>query len=39
MFGGGKVKLEKDLLERLNMVPDTAGYATVVDFNTHILDK
>jgi metal-responsive CopG/Arc/MetJ family transcriptional regulator len=39
MFGGGKVKLEKDLLERLKKVSDTAGYATVEEFITHILEK
>jgi metal-responsive CopG/Arc/MetJ family transcriptional regulator len=38
MFGGGKVKLEKDLLERLKKVSDTAGYATVEEFITHILE-
>jgi metal-responsive CopG/Arc/MetJ family transcriptional regulator len=39
MFGGGKVKLEKDLLDRLKKVSDTAGYATVEEFITHILEK
>jgi metal-responsive CopG/Arc/MetJ family transcriptional regulator len=39
MFGGGKVKLEKDLLKRLKQVSDTAGYATVEEFITHILEK
>jgi metal-responsive CopG/Arc/MetJ family transcriptional regulator len=39
MFGGGKVKLEKDLLDRLKRVSDTAGYATVEEFITHILEK
>lgn len=39
MFGGGKVKLDKDLLDRLKRVSDTAGYATVEEFITHILEK
>ncbi|MHC5209127.1 MAG: ribbon-helix-helix domain-containing protein [Planctomycetota bacterium] len=33
------MKLEKDLLERLKKVSDTAGYATVEEFITHILEK
>mgnify|MGYP003572293827 FL=1 len=39
MFGGGKIKIEKDLMERLKRVSDTAGYATVEEFITHILEK
>lgn len=39
MFGGGKVKLDKDLIARLKRVSDTAGYATVDEFITHILEK
>ena len=39
MFGGGKVKIDKDLLDRLKKVSDTAGYATVEEFITHILEK
>ena len=39
MFGGDKVKLDKDLLARLKKVSDTAGYATVEEFITHILEK
>ncbi|HTE06808.1 MAG TPA: hypothetical protein VK824_11465, partial [Planctomycetota bacterium] len=39
MFGGGKVKLDKDLIARLKKVSDTAGYATVEEFITHILEK
>ncbi len=38
MFGS-KVKIEKDLLGRLKKVSDTAGYATVEEFITHILEK
>jgi len=39
MFGGGKVKLDKDLVERLKRVSDVAGYASVEEFITHILEK
>lgn len=39
MFGGTKVKLDKDLVTRLKKVSDTAGYATVEEFITHILEK
>ena len=38
MFGK-KIKLDKDLLARLKKVSDTAGYATVEEFITHILEK
>ncbi|MFT7461954.1 MAG: hypothetical protein ACI9EF_000288 [Pseudohongiellaceae bacterium] len=39
MFGGSKVKLDKDLVLRLRRISDTAGYATVEEFITHILEK
>ena len=39
MFGGTKVKLDKDLVQRLRRISDTAGYATVEEFITHILEK
>ena len=39
MFGGTKVKLDKDLMNRLKRISDTAGYATVEEFITHILEK
>jgi metal-responsive CopG/Arc/MetJ family transcriptional regulator len=39
MFGGTKVKLDKDLVNRLKRISDTAGYATVEEFITHILEK
>ena len=39
MFGGTKVKLDKDLIARLKRISDTAGYATVEEFITHILEK
>ena len=39
MFGAMKVRLDKDLVQRLKRVSDTAGYATVEEFITHILEK
>lgn len=42
MFGLGKnvsIKLERDLVDRLKKVADIAGYATVDEFITHILEK
>ncbi len=42
MFGMGstaKVALDKDLVTRLTKVADVAGYATVEEFITHILEK
>lgn len=39
MFGGTKLRLDKDLVNRLRRISDTAGYATVEEFITHILEK
>ena len=41
MFGGSsvKVKVDRDLVEKLRKVADVAGYATVEEFITHILEK
>ena len=41
MFGGStvKVKLDRDLVDKLRKVADVAGYATVEEFVTHILAK
>ena len=41
MFGGSsvKVKLDRDLVDKLRKVADVAGYATVEEFITHILEK
>ena len=42
MFGmgsTGKVSLDKDLITRLTKVADVAGYATVEEFITHVLEK
>ena len=40
MFGGGnKVKLDKDLFERVSKVAKLSGYASVDEFVTHVLEK
>jgi hypothetical protein len=41
MFGRStvKVKLDRDLVDKLRKVADVAGYATVDEFVTHVLEK
>ena len=40
MFGGGnKIKLEKDLLDRIKRVAEVAGYASHEEFIVHVLEK
>jgi len=40
MFGGGnKIKLDKDLLERVKKVSEVAGYASHEEFITHIIER
>lgn len=41
MFGGKtvKVKLDRDLVDKLRKVADVAGYATVDEFVAHVLEK
>ena len=40
MFGGGnKIKLEKDLLDRIKQVAEVAGYASHEEFIIHVLEK
>ena len=40
MFGNNvKVKIDRDLYDRLKKVADVAGYATVEEFITHVLEK
>ncbi len=41
MFGGKtvKVKIDRDLHDRLRKIADLAGYATVEEFVTHVLEK
>ncbi len=39
MFGGSKIRLDKELLERLKKAAELAGYATVEEFVVHVLEK
>jgi hypothetical protein len=40
MFGGGnKIKLDKDLIERVKQVSELAGYASHEEFITHIIER
>ena len=39
MFGGSKVKLDKDLLERWKKHAKEAGYGSVEEFITYTLEK
>jgi metal-responsive CopG/Arc/MetJ family transcriptional regulator len=39
MFGYCKVKLEKDLVDKVKKYSDIAGYASPEEFITHALEK
>ena len=40
MFGGGnKIKLDKDLLERVKKISSVAGYASHEEFIVHVIEK
>jgi hypothetical protein len=40
MFGSSvKVKLDRDLMDRIRKVADVAGYATPEEFVVHVLEK
>ncbi|MBT3339518.1 MAG: hypothetical protein HOM34_04585 [Planctomycetes bacterium] len=39
MFGGNKVKINKDILERCKKCSEVAGYASVEEFIEHVLEK
>ena len=40
MFGSStKVKIERDLMDRIRKVADIAGYATPEEFVVHVLEK
>ena len=39
MFGSRKIKLEKDLVERIDRYARIAGYSSVDEFVTHALEK
>ncbi len=39
MFGGSRIKLDKDLLSRVRKYARIAGYSSVEEFITHALEK
>ena len=40
MFGGGnKIKVDKDLLERIKKISEVAGYASHEEFVHHVLER
>jgi metal-responsive CopG/Arc/MetJ family transcriptional regulator len=40
MFGdGNKIKIDKDLLDRIKQVSEVAGYASHEEFIIHVLEK
>jgi len=40
MFGGGnKIKVDKDLLERIKKISEVAGYASHEEFIQHVLER
>ncbi|HEV8112231.1 MAG TPA: hypothetical protein VGR31_05610 [Planctomycetota bacterium] len=40
MFGGGsKIKLDKDLLDRIKKISEVAGYASHEEYIVHVLEK
>ena len=39
MFGGNKLKINKDILERCRKCAEVAGYASVEEFVEHVLEK
>lgn len=39
MFGSNKVKLDKDLLAKVEKYSKLAGYSSVEEFITHALEK
>ncbi len=39
MFGGDKIKLDKDLLEKIRRYAGLAGYASPEEFVRHVLER
>jgi hypothetical protein len=39
MFGGPKIRLDKDLFDRVSKIAKLSGYATVDEFVVHVLEK
>jgi hypothetical protein len=38
-MGGSKIKLDKDLFERLKKAAEVGGYSSVDEFVVHVLEK
>lgn len=39
MFAGNKIKLDKDLMERVRKAAELAGYSSADEFVVHVLEK
>lgn len=39
MFGGDKIRIDKNLLERARKLASTAGYSSVDEFISHLIEK
>ena len=39
MFGSNKIKLDKELLDKIKRYADIAGYSSPEEFITHALEK
>jgi len=39
MFGSGKIKIKRDLYERVKIFAERAGYSSVEEFIEHTLEK
>ena len=39
MFGGGRIKLDKDLLEKVRKYAGIAGYSSPEEFVQHVLER
>jgi hypothetical protein len=39
MFGGDKIKIDKDLLERAKKFASVAGYSSVDEFIAHLIER
>lgn len=39
MFGGNRIKLDKDLMDKVKKYTAIAGYSSVEEFVTHALEK
>ena len=37
--GGSKIKLDKDLLDRIKKISEVAGYASHEEYIVHVLEK